>query len=538
MRRLLASAAVLAAAALVLTGCFSSSSGGSATTTTTKNGPTVLRVLAGSEVADMLPILKQAEKAIGVDVELSYIGTIDGTEQVAAGSTKGRYDATWFPNNRYLSLLPGASSATSTSVKIMSSPVVFGLRPSIATSLGWDTTPPTWGELAAAASAGKFTYGMTNPAASNSGFSALVSVATALSGTGSALTADNITSVEPQLKSFFSGQKLTAGSSGFLATKFQSDPTAVDGIVNYESVLLGLKAQGEPLTIIRPTDGVVTSDYPLTLLTSASASKRPLFTKLTNWLTTPKIQKEIVDQTHRRPGVPGISTGNQFPSGVLFETPFPNTLDVANTLITTYLDNARAPAQTVFLLDTSGSMDGTRLEELQAALKNLAGASTTTSGGFAEFRNRERVTFIPFNTDPEPATTISIPDSDSAKNAAFGQIRSFANDLEAGGNTSIYSSLKKAYGIAVSDLAARPDTFVSVVLMTDGENNSGISASQFKTYYASLGATGKSIPAFVVLFGEGDKTALTDIASVTGGQVFDARNGDLTAAFQAIRGYQ
>jgi Ca-activated chloride channel family protein len=537
MRRHFAAVALLAAAALVLTGCVDSSSGGTSTSTT-KDGPTVLRVLAGSEVADMLPILKTAEKAIGVDVELSYVGTIDGTEQVAAGDTKGKYDATWFPNNRYLSLLPGASAATSTSVKIMSSPVVFGLRPSIATSLGWDTKAPTWGELAAAASAGKFTYGMTNPAASNSGFSALVSVSTALSGTGSALTAENITSVEPQLKSFFSGQKLTAGSSGFLATKFQADPTAVDGIVNYESVLLGLKAQGEPLTIIRPTDGVVTSDYPLTLLTSASAAKRPLFTKLTNWLTTPRIQKEIVDQTHRRPGVPGISTGNQFPTGVLFETPFPNTLDVANTLITTYLDSARAPAQTVFLLDTSGSMDGTRLNELQSALKNLAGASTTTSGGFAEFRNRERVTFIPFNTDPQPATTINIPDSSSAKDAAFSQIRSFADDLQADGNTSIYSSLKKAYGIAVKDLAERPDTFVSVVLMTDGENNSGISASQFKSYYTSLGASGKSIPAFVVLFGDGDKTALTDIATFTGGQVFDARNGDLTAAFQAIRGYQ
>ena len=538
MRRLLAAGAILAAAVLVLTGCVDSSSTGTNGSTTTKDGPTVLRVLAGSEVADMLPILKTAESAIGVDVELSYIGTIDGTEQVASGDTKGKYDATWFPNNRYLSLLPGASSAISTSVKVMSSPVVFGLNPTIAHSLGWDSKAPTWGELAAAASAGKFTYGMTNPAASNSGFSALVSVSTALSGTGSALTADNITSVEPQLKSFFSGQKLTAGSSGFLATKYQSDPTAVDGIVNYESVLLGLKAQGEPLTIIRPTDGVVTSDYPLTLLSSAAASKRPLFTKLTNWLTTPKIQKEIVDQTHRRPGVPGISTGTTFPSGVLFETPFPNTLDVANTLITTYLDSARAPAQTVFLLDTSGSMEGSRLDSLQSALKNLAGASTTTSGGFAEFRNRERVTFIPFNTDPETATTISIPDSDAAKDEAFDQIRSFADNLQADGNTSIYSSLKKAYGIAVKDLSARPDTFVSVVLMTDGENNSGISASQFKSYYTGLGAQGKAIPAFVVLFGDGDKTALTDIATFTGGQVFDARNGDLTAAFQAIRGYQ
>ncbi|HEY2643151.1 MAG TPA: VWA domain-containing protein [Galbitalea sp.] len=536
MRRTLAVVAVMAAAALALTGCISTTPPPSTNSGTIKDGPKVLRILAGSEVADMLPILKTAEQQIGVDVELSYIGTIDGTTDVASGETKGKFDATWFPNNRYLSLLPGASSAISTSVKIMSSPVVFGLRPSIAHTLGWDTKAPTWAQLAEAASAGKFTYGMTNPAASNSGFSALVSVATALSGTGSALTTQNITSVEPQLASFFSGQKLTAGSSGFLANKFTADPTSVDGIVNYESVLLGLKPGGQPLTIIRPTDGVVTSDYPLTLLTSAAASKRPLFTKLTNWLTTPAIQKEIVDQTHRRPGVPGVDTGNIFPTGVLFETPFPNTLDVANTLISTYLDTARAPAQTLFVLDTSGSMDGTRLDELKSALKNLAGADTTTSGGFAQFRNRERVTLIPFSTTPGAATVVNVPDGD--KTAAFDQIRTFTDDLQADGNTDIYGSLHKAYSLAIKQAAERPNTFVSVVLMTDGENNSGWSSDQFVKYYKSLGAAGKSIPAFVVLFGDGDKQALTDIATLTGGQVFDARNGDLTAAFQAIRGYQ
>jgi Ca-activated chloride channel homolog len=328
VRRRLGIAAAVAAAALLLSGCVSTSSGGSSggSGSSTADGPNVLRVLAGSEVEDMVPILAQAEKAIGVKVEMSYIGTIDGTEDVASGQTKGKYDATWFPNNRYLALLPGAATATSTSVKIMSSPVVFGLKPSIAHSLGWDTNPPTWAGIAQAAAAGKFTYGMTNPAASNSGFSALVSVATALSGTGSALTTANITSVEPQLTSFFSGQKMTSGSSGFLATKFEQDPGAVDGIINYESVLLGLKTGGQPLTIIRPTDGVITSDYPLTLLTSAAASKRALFTRLTNWLTTPKIQEEIVTQTHRRPAVPGVPTHNIFPSTVLFETPFPKSM--------------------------------------------------------------------------------------------------------------------------------------------------------------------------------------------------------------------
>lgn len=538
MRRRLSLVAVLAAAAVLLTGCIGAPSGssGGGSSSSTADGPKVLRVLAGSEVEDMAPILKQAEKAIGVDVEMSYIGTIDGTEEVANGTTKGKYDATWFPNNRYLALLPGAATATSTSVKIMSSPVVFGLKQSVAHSLGWDTKPPTWAQIAAAASAGKFTYGMTNPAASNSGFSALVSVATALSGTGSALTSANITSVEPQLTTFFSGQKLTAGSSGFLATKFQADPTAVDGIINYESVLMGLTSGGQPLTIIRPTDGVITSDYPLTLLTSAAASKRALFTKLTNWLTTPKIQKEIVDQTHRRPGVPGIPTGNIFPSTVLFETPFPNTLDVVNTLISVYLNNVRAPAQTVFLLDTSGSMYGTRLDELQKALEDLAGADSSTTGSFAQFRDRERVTFIPFNTEPGQATTVNVGATD--KSAAFATIRAFTKGLQADGNTSIYSSLKKAYEIAVKELNQRPNTFVSVVLMTDGENNSGISSAQFEAYYKSLGATGQAIPAYVVLFGDGDTKQLTSIANLTGGQVFNARNGDLTAAFQAIRGYQ
>jgi Ca-activated chloride channel family protein len=484
----------------------------------------------------MVPILKTAGKAIGVDVEMSYVGTIDGTEEVASGETKGKYDATWFPNNSYLSLLPGAATATSTSVKIMSSPVVFGLRPEVAHALGWDTKPPTWAQIAQAAEAGKFTYGMTDPAASNSGFSALVSVATALSGTGTALTTANITSVTPQLTKFFSAQKLTAGSSGFLATKFAADSTAADGIINYESVLLGLRPGGERLTIIRPTDGVITSDYPLTLLTSAAPSKRALFTKLTNWLTTPRIQKEIVDQTHRRPGVPGIPTGNLFPKQVLFETPFPNTLTVVDTLISTYLNNIRPPGQTVFLLDTSGSMEGKRLDELQTALRNLAGADSSTTGTFTQFRDRERVTLITFNTEPGPAVTVDVGGTD--KSAAFATINAFTNGLSADGNTSIYSSLKKAYKIAVKELAERPDTFASVVLMTDGENNSGISASEFESYYKSLGSAGQSIPAYVVLFGDGDTKSLTAIASLTGGQIFDARNGDLTAAFEAIRGYQ
>jgi len=82
------------------------------------------------------------------------------------------------------------------------------------------------------------------------------------------------------------------------------------------------------------------------------------------------------------------------------------------------------------------------------------------------------------------------------------------------------------------------DTFVSIVLMTDGENTDGATAKDFADYYTAQGADTRSIATYVVLFGNGNVDELTSVAKLTGGQAFDALNGDLSSAFQDIRGYQ
>jgi len=52
----------------------------------------------------------------------------------------------------------------------MLSPVVIGVKHSVAQSLGWSgSTKVTWADIANAAKAGTFHFAMTNPAASNSG---------------------------------------------------------------------------------------------------------------------------------------------------------------------------------------------------------------------------------------------------------------------------------------------------------------------------------------------------------------------------------
>ncbi|MFD1052185.1 VWA domain-containing protein, partial [Kibdelosporangium lantanae] len=144
--------------------------------------------------------------------------------------------------------------------------------------------------------------------------------------------------------------------------------------------------------------------------------------------------------------------------------------------------------------------------------------------------SREEVTMLPFNTHPTAPRTFTLPES--APQAELDQIKSFAGGLVADGGTAIYDSLTRAYQILG---AADADHFTSIVLMTDGENQNGSDLSGFQSAYQNLP---HQIPVFTVLFGEGSQDELNQVATLTGGKVFDARNTDLTKVFQEIRGYQ
>ncbi|MGW0803905.1 substrate-binding domain-containing protein [Nonomuraea sp. NPDC002799] len=510
----------LIAALLLISACAADPAG-------TADGPHVLRVLAGSEIKDLEPLLKRAEREAGVRVAVTYTGTLDGAEQVATGRRGDLVDATWFSSNRYLSLIDGAQARLSTQTKIMVSPVVLGLKRSKAAELGWDRGPVSWTDIAAAAKEGRFSFGMTNPASSNSGFSALVGVAAALSDAAGALSAEQVGAVTPRLKEFFSAQRLTAGSSGWLADAYARDPR-VDGMVNYESVLLGLR---EPLTLVYPSDGVITADYPLTLLASAPEEKKVLYGKLAAWLRTPAVQKEIMTVTHRRPIVPGVTPDARFGSAPLIELPFPNRRGTADELIATYLNQVRVPARTTFVLDTSGSMAGDRIAALRQALVALTGADDSASGVFSRFSNREAVTMIPFSGSAGTPVPFTVPEHDPRP--VLAQIKEFAEGLDARGGTAIYDSLKAAY-----DRPAVPGHYSSIVLMTDGENTDGADYAAFAAHYRSLPEERRRTPAFVVLFGESDAEEMREVAELTGGAVFDARTTSLSSAFKEIRGYQ
>jgi Ca-activated chloride channel family protein len=181
-------------------------------------------------------------------------------------------------------------------------------------------------------------------------------------------------------------------------------------------------------------------------------------------------------------------------------------------------------------------MEGGRIEDLKTSLRDLAGADTSSQGTFARFRNREKVTLIPFDTAPQTPTTFEVPESGGSD--VLQQISQAADGLIADGDTAIYDSMIEAYRVAQKQVAANPDAYTSIVLMTDGEWTYGADSGDFLDFYANLPDDVRAVPTFTILFGDSSVDEMQQIADATGGRVFDARDGELSQAFQEIRGYQ
>lgn len=493
-----------------------------------------LHILAGSELKDLQFLQPRMEKAVGRRLVFDYVGTLDMIDRLGAAPNT-QYALAWAASNKYLSLaLPGRAKAAD---KTMLSPVVLGVKRSTAQALGWDRQAPTWATIAAAVKAGKFAFAMTNPTASNSGFSAVVGVAAAFAGKGDGLQAADIDA--DRLREFFAGVKLTSGSSGWLADAYVREQARLDGLVNYESVILSLNQGGglrEPLVPVYPQEGIITADYPLMLLDD---SQRAAYERLLAFVRRPEIQHEIMAQTFRRPVSPAVPPLPVFGSALLVELPFPGQRSVVDAILDAYLNDVRVPAHSYFLLDISGSMaNGRRIDDLKAALAVLGGADTTTvSGRYARFQQREQVDLLAFDNAVEQEQHLDFAARPEIP-ANLQTYRGFVGNLQPSGGTAIYDTLRTAYMRALQDRRHAADYYYTIVLMTDGQNTAGTSFEDFQRWYRAQPAEIREIRVFPILFGEGDSDELQALAELTGGKLFNARQASLAAVFKEIRGYQ
>jgi Ca-activated chloride channel family protein len=487
-----------------------------------------LRVLASPDLAVLAPLLDELADETGVELDLDQ--RPDAETRLTA--SRAGYDLAWLSSDRYLRLRDKRSAQGLQRTPTMTSPVVIGLAPDTARALraGVPGGRLTWADIADAAAQGKVRFGMADPANAGSGLAALVGVATAAAGTGAALRTEDVSC--DRLRGFRSGQTLTAATSPDLVDSYAAHQDRADALIAYESDLLALNASGrlkEKLTVVRPEDGMVLSDFPLLLL---DPSRRAAYDKVAEWLRRDDVQEKIMRTTLRRPVSATVPRDAPLRAPIGNALYFPDQLAVVERLLADYGDpDRRTAGQVVFLLDFSGSMRGARMTALREAFAGLSGADSSATGKFTRFHQGEHLTVVRFGGRVLEEKTVTV--------AGPEDLRDLSNTVARGGYgdaTAVWTALDHGYRTAARALATDPERSVSLVLMTDGENNAGLSYTEFVGRYQALPDTAREVPTYTVHFGDADAGELRRAAAKTGGRMVDADDSSLSEAFKEIRG--
>jgi Ca-activated chloride channel family protein len=527
--------------ALLGVGCNTASSPSSSGGGPSSPSSTAFTILSGSENKALEPIVKRFAKEHGADVKLDYGGSVDMMLQLQKKSVAA--DAVWPANSLWITL-GDKGKMVKHAESIFRTPVVFGVKKSVAARLGWVGKPVTVEQILLAAETGKLRYMMTSATQSNSGASAYLGYLYAFAGRPDVLTSKDLGNpgVRDKIKRILGTVNRSSGSSGWLKDLFIQKYDDYDAMVNYEAVIIEANQQLaannlEPLYVIYPEDGLAIADSPLGYIDHGDTVKEKIFTDLQAYLLSPQVQQEILG-LGRRVGLVGMSVQNA--DKAVFNPEWG--IDVKRVIAPIRLPDAavirqaldlyqtafRKPSLTVYCVDFSGSMaENGGVDGVKSAMRALLDQDRAREL-LLQASPADTTVVIPFNNRVINEWTVKGNDPD-----ALRDLLAKVNALSPDGGTDIYSPVMRALDV-IHASGKQEKTFAAVILMTDGESNTGVDFPQLQEHAASIGLT--NVPVFAIQFGDASKSQLEQIAGLTSGRIFDGKK-DLASAFRDAKGY-
>lgn len=531
-RRLLATLLMIAMSLILLAGCGSGEGEESGSQGFAGFGDKkVLRIVSGSENAELEPILETFEQEENVEIEMTYQGSLDIMRLLEAEDIP--FDAVWPASSLWLTMGDTAhriKHAESVSV----TPVVFGIRQSLAEELGFAGREVSVRDLLAEIQNGKLSFCMTSATQSNSGASAYIGFLYALLGNPEMITEEDLQKEElkTQVQDLLAGVNRSSGSSEWLKDMFVEG--SYDAMVNYECLMIQankeLEQQGkETLYVVYPYDGLSLADSPLGYVDNGDDGAEKLFLKLQEYLLSEDVQNRI-QQTGRRSGYSGISEENKDvfradwglqPDRVLSPIRMP-AANVIEESLNLYQTDFKKPSLSVYCLDYSGSMEGEGNKQLVAAMEQLL-IQENARENYLQASEEEINILIPFNEDVIDVYTAA------GNGAEIENLYDTVREQTVGGGTDMYQA-----AVEGMDMLKKYDLTQytpAIILLTDGQSDGSV--KKFREAYDQLNA---NIPVFSIMFGDADESQLQKVAEYTNARVFDGRE-DLTEAFRSVRGY-
>ena len=491
-----------------------------------------IRILSGSENQELETIIQECSEATGVEIQMEYKGSVDIMRELENGAPD--YDAVWPASSIWVSM-GDTGHLIKHSQSISMTPVVFGIRESLAEKLGFVGEKVSVNDILTAIRDGEMSFCMTSATQSNSGASAYIGFLYALLGKQEGLTSEDLQKPDLQadIRELLSGVERSSGSSDWLKDMFLEGD--YDAMVNYECLIIDanqqLEEEGkEPLYVVYPYDGLSIADSPLGYVDHGDAEKEEAFLAVQEYLLSDKTQAEI-EATGRRINAGGVSKENQdvFNSDwgidterILSPIQMPEAA-VLTEALNVYQTSFKKPSLNIYCLDFSGSMSGTGEEQLKEAMAQIL-LQENARKNFLQ-ANAGEVNEVVFFDDTILDVQAAADDSDEA----LAELNQKVADFQIAGGTDIYRAAAEALEIASGyDLT---NYTPAIILMTDGRSN-----YHYSNFEEVWNRYEEDIPIFSITFGDADPGQLEELAKISGGRVFDGTK-DLTAAFRSVKGY-
>lgn len=495
-----------------------------------------LRIISGSENEALEPIITEFEKKNNVEIEMVYKGSVDIMNMLGT-SEIDEYDAVWPANSIWITM--GDTEHKIKDMKsIMTSPIVFGIRKSLAEDLGFTKEETKVSDILKAINDKKLKFIMTSATQSNSGACAYLGFLSALLDNPDTIKIEDLErkEIKEKLAQLLSGVNRSSGSSGWLKDLYLNGN--YDAMVNYEAVIIEtnqelIKQGREPLYAVYPVDGLAIADSPLGYVDNKDEKKAGLFLKFQEYLLSENVQKQLSD-LGRRTGTAGVNEdirkdvfnkdwgidGKKVISGITMPSK-----KVIKKALDMYQTELRKPSATVYCLDYSGSMAGEREKTLKNAMSSLLNQEEAKKH-MIQSSEKDIMIVIPFSD-----TILDTWEVKGNKEEELDEILSKIQEMNVGGGTDIYTPALK--GIEILDDPKYEEYSRAIVLLTDGESNEGMYFNEFSQKFKELNT---DIPVFAISFGSADEQQLDDITTLTRAKVFDGKK-DLGEAFKLVKGY-
>ncbi len=171
------------------------------------------------------------------------------------------------------------------------------------------------------------------------------------------------------------------------------------------------------------------------------------------------------------------------------------------------------PVATVFVVDVSGSMEGTRIQSVREAMISAREfIKPETEVGVVEFNDTamKRLDVAEFDLNQQ------------------GRYAAIAEDLSPGGGTAMYDGIVLGLKMLEDQRAADPDLKTLLVVLTDGETTNGLQFGDVDEMIAGL-----RIPIYTVGF-EADLEELGRVSSLVEAASIDASEDDVEFKIAAL----